>query len=69
MKALMTALTVTALIAGVGAANARDQQATGAELDWQLSHQVATHPVYAFAPTSRHRGEVPSQTDFQLEGR
>ncbi len=69
MTALMTVLTATALIAGVSAANARGQQATGAELDWQLSHQIATRPVYAFASTPHHRVVVLSQRDFQLEGR
>ncbi len=55
MKGLVTALTAATLLADVSAANAGDPQATGAELDWQLSRQVATRPVYAFAPPPRPR--------------
>jgi hypothetical protein len=74
MKTLITALAMTVLVAGIGAANAADQQATGAEMDYQLSKEVAGSPAYASAREPGHivTGKivaVPLQDDFQLQGR
>jgi len=77
MKTLLTALALTATIAGVGNAYAWDQQATGAEMDYQLSRHVAVPSAYASAGNPRHvvttprqaPNRAPSQEDFQLEGR
>jgi hypothetical protein len=66
MKTLVGALTAVALLAGVGAANAIDQQATGVEIDNALSHEVASPGAYASA---RLPGRVvASPTDFQAQG-
>ena len=73
MKTLITALALTATIAGVSNAYAWDQQATGAEMDYQLSREVAVPSAYASAGSPRHVVKAPSQAtsqeDFQLEGR
>jgi hypothetical protein len=69
MKTLITALAMTALIGGVSAANAAGRQATGAELDYQLSQEVAGNGAYASARTPGHTVVVPTQHDFQLQGR
>jgi hypothetical protein len=69
MKTLITALALTTMIAGVNSAYAWDQQATGAEMDYQLSREVAVPSAYASAGTPRHVVTAPSQEDFQLEGR
>jgi len=74
MKTLIAALALTATIAGVGNAYAWDQQATGAEMDYQLSREVAVPSAYASARSPRHivtapSVTAPSQEDFQLEGR
>ena len=67
MKSLITALTMTVLIAGVGAANAADRQATGAEMDYALSQEVAAPSAHASARIQQR--PVQAQEDFQLEGR
>ncbi|HEY2138417.1 MAG TPA: hypothetical protein VGH49_21215 [Xanthobacteraceae bacterium] len=41
MKAILTAAAIGALLAGMPAANAADQQATGAEMDYSLSLRAA----------------------------
>lgn len=72
MKTLIAALALTTMIGGVSSAYAFDQQATGAEMDYQLSREVAVPSAYASAGTPRHVIASPSQTsqeDFQLEGR
>ena len=73
MKTLIAALALTTMIAGgVSSAYAFDQQATGAEMDYQLSREVAVPSAYASAGNPRHVVTAPSQTsqeDFQLEGR
>jgi hypothetical protein len=70
MKTLIAALALTTMVAGVSNAYAWDQQATGAEMDYQLSREVATPSAYASA-RAEHRAPIaaPSQEDFQLEGR
>ena len=47
MKTLVTALTAAVLLAGVGAANAYDQQITNAEIDNQLNHEFVGSGAYA----------------------
>lgn len=47
MKTLVTALTAAVLLAGVGAANAYDQQITNAEIDNQLNHTFTGSGAYA----------------------
>jgi hypothetical protein len=68
MKTLLTALTLTALIAGVSAANAADPQTTGVEIDYQLSKEMAGSPAYASARVLGHTVSV-SNHDVQLQGR
>ena len=67
MKTLVSALTVAVLLAGVGAANAIDQQTTGVEIDNALSHEVAAPSAYASA---RLPGGVvvTAPTGFQAQG-
>jgi hypothetical protein len=47
MKTLVTALTAAVLLAGVGAANAYDQQITNTEIDNQLNHEFSGSGAYA----------------------
>jgi hypothetical protein len=79
--AMLAVAAMTTLTAGATPAKAWDQQATGAEMDSELSHTATGD--YAYAP--RHRsgpyarayapahtysdGVGGSQRDFQLEGR
>ena len=66
MKTLVSALAAVVLLAGVGAANALDQQTTNTEMDNALSHEVAAPSAYASA---RLPGRVvASPTDFQAQG-
>jgi homoaconitase/3-isopropylmalate dehydratase large subunit len=66
MKILVSALTAAVLLAGVGAANAIDQQTTGVEIDNALSHEVASPAAYASARLPGRA--VVSPTDFQAQG-
>jgi len=76
-KALLTAATMTALIAGVTTANAWDRQATGAEMDYALSKQAAGQDFGSAYASVRvpghirtHNAVVPTGgSDFQLQGR
>ena len=67
MKTLTALLTATVLTVGITSAMARDQQATGAELDNQLNWKVARDAgAYASAHVS---GGIPNSTiDFQAVG-
>jgi hypothetical protein len=49
MKTLVTALTATVLLVGVGAANALDQQSTPAEIDNAQNHEFTASGPYASA--------------------
>ena len=75
MKTIVTLLAATMLMAGASSAMAYDQQATDDALDTAISHQVSHSFGGAFA-SARIPGEVrnstvsvPSQDDFQLQGR
>ena len=75
MKTLITTLAMTALIAGATSAKAWDQQATDDQMAYSLSKQAAGNFGAAYAsataPARIHapRVKVPSQEDFQLQGR
>ena len=67
MKTLTAFLTATVLAVGVTSAMARDQQATGAELDnqanWQAARDAGAHA------SARVSGGIPNSTiDFQAVG-
>jgi len=49
MKTLVSALTAAVLLAGIGGANALDEQTTSTEIDNALSHEVASPGAYASA--------------------
>ncbi len=75
MKTMITLLTATMLVAGASSAMANDQQATDDALGTAISHQASHGFGGAFA-SARIPGEVhnstvsvPSQDDFQLQGR
>ena len=75
MKTIITLLTATMLVAGASNAMAYDQQATDDALSNAISHQASHGFGGAFA-SARIPGEarnstvnVPSQDDFQLQGR
>lgn len=75
-KMLITAAAMTALIAGVTTAQAWDQQATGAEMDYELSQKTLGNYDGAYASARvpgrirTHHATVPSESsDFQLQGR
>jgi O-glycosyl hydrolase len=75
MKTILTLLTTTMLVAGATSAMAYDRQATDDALDNATSHQQARSFGGAFAsarvPGKIHNSTfyVPSQDDFQLQGR
>jgi hypothetical protein len=66
MKTLITALTAVALLTGVGAANALDQQTTAAEIDNAANHEFTASGPYASARMPGH--VVSSSQDFQAQG-
>ena len=66
MKTLVSVLTAAVLLAGVGAANAYNQQITGVEIDNALSHEVASSGAYA--STRLPRPVTTSAQDFQAQG-
>ena len=71
MKTFITALTLTTLIAGVGAANAQ-QQGSNEAADYALSLRMATPSAYASAGTPVSHARVNGTGtgyDFQLQGR
>ena len=73
MKTLTAILTATVLAVGVTGAFARDQQATGAELDNQLNWGAARDFGQAHAsvraPAVVKRNTIPqSSIDFQEQG-
>jgi hypothetical protein len=78
--AMLAVAAVTALTAGTTPAKAWDQQATGAEMDSELSHAAAGNYAYAprhrsgpyaraYGPAHIYNDVGASQRDFQLEGR
>jgi hypothetical protein len=72
MKMLTAFLTATVLAVGVTGAFARDQQATGAELDnqlnWRAAHDAGAY-ASARAPAVVERNTIPqSSIDFQEQG-
>ena len=70
MKTFITALTLTTLIAGVGAANA--QQGSNEAAGYALSLRMATPSAYASAGTPVSHARVNgtgTSYDFQLQGR
>jgi len=56
-KAVLPAIAMATLLAGLTAAKAWDQQATGAEMDYELSQRAAgaSPSAYDQAPLYRHR--------------
>ncbi|HEY4918502.1 MAG TPA: hypothetical protein VII40_00220 [Xanthobacteraceae bacterium] len=68
MKTLLAALSVTMLLAGVGAANA-GQQVTSTEIDNRLNHEFTMPSAYASAREPGRIVSAPSAIDFQLQGR
>jgi hypothetical protein len=75
MKTIMTLLTTTMLVAGAANAMTYDRQATDDALSNAISHQEARSFGGAFASARVPGGignstvYVPSQDDFQLQGR
>jgi len=77
MKTLITALALTTLIAGVGTANAQQQQGSNEAAGYALSQRVAVPSAYASARTrpAYASARVPTRPttgigyDFQLQGR
>jgi hypothetical protein len=61
MKTLMMAVALTASIAGATTAKAWDQQATGAEMDYELSRQATGNDGGAYA-SARVPGRVHVRT-------
>jgi hypothetical protein len=73
MKTLTAILTATVLAVGVTGAFARDQQATGAELDnqqnWAAARDFGQAHASARAPAVVQRNTIPqSSIDFQEQG-
>lgn len=74
MKTIITLLTATALVAGASSAMAYDRQATDDALGYAISQP--SHGFGGAYASARIPGEarnstvsVPSQDDFQLQGR
>jgi hypothetical protein len=65
MKTLVSSPTAVVLLAGVGAADALDQQTTNTEIDNMLSHEVASPGAYASARLPGRVVTVPQ--DFQAQ--
>ena len=73
MKTLITALTLSTLIAGAGVANAQPQGSEEAA-DYALSQRMATPSAYASVRGAAREPVWHTQTngsgnDFQLQGR
>ena len=73
MKTLTAILTATVLAVGVTGAFARDQQATGAELDnqqnWAAARDFGQAHASVRAPAVVQRNTIPqSSIDFQEQG-
>jgi hypothetical protein len=55
-KALLPAIAMAALLTGLSTAKAWDQQATGAEMDYELSQQAAGNDRGSFAQVPSYEG-------------
>jgi hypothetical protein len=72
MKTLVSALAAAVLLAGLGVANAADQQTTSAEVDNMLNHEFTASGPYASARiparvVSRVNGVVSSAQEIQAQ--